>query len=163
MPRGCERLLQPKQRTKSSEVACAPWQGQATGFVNHNVTPERAPHGHPLGGGHPERVQQEFCNAFHSVREEQSDMASDSGSETQEEEWDDIIAYDTKTSRYTMVADQDHRIACDHCRTNKHRCREWHPGYSKTKWLSLPIFRDSISDNAITYNNWRSDVDYYIR
>ena len=37
------------------------------------------------------------------------------------------------------------------------------PGYSKTKQLSLLIFRDSTSDNAITYNDWRSDVDNYVR
>ena len=60
------------------------------------------------------------------------------------------------------MANQEHHIARDHCRTNKHRCREWHPGYSKTKQLSLPIFRDSTSDNAITYDDWRSDVDNYV-
>ena len=31
------------------------------------------------------------------------------------------------------------------------------------KKLNLPIFRDSISDNAITYDNWRCDVDNCIR
>ena len=36
-------------------------------------------------------------------------------------------------------------------------------GYGKTKQLSLPILRDSTSDNVITYDNWRSDVDNYIR
>ena len=46
---------------------------------------------------------------------------------------------------------------------NKRQHRERHLGYGKTKWLSLPIFRDSTSDNAITYNNWRSDVDNYVR
>ena len=46
---------------------------------------------------------------------------------------------------------------------NKHRCHEWCPGYRKTKRLSLPIFQDSTSDNAITYDDWRSDVDNYIR
>ena len=45
---------------------------------------------------------------------------------------------------------------------NKHRCREWRPGYGKIKRLSLLIFRDSTSDNAITHNDWRSDVDNYI-
>ena len=48
-------------------------------------------------------------------------MVPDSGSETEEEEWDDIVTYDTETSRYTMVADRDCCIACDHHRTNKHR------------------------------------------
>ena len=133
------------------------------GLYDHHVTPERAPYGHPLGGGHPERVPQEFHDAFHSIREEQSDMALDFGSETEEEERDDIIAYDTETSRYTMVADRDRHIAHDHHRTNKHRHQEQHPGYSKTKQLSLPIFRDSTSDNAITYDDWRSDVDNYVR
>ena len=51
------------------------------------MTPERVPHGHPLDGGHPERVTQEFRNAYHSTREEQSDTVPDSGSETEEEEW----------------------------------------------------------------------------
>ena len=76
-------------------------------------------------------------------------MASDSGSETEVEEWDDIIAYDTETSRYTTVAAQEHHIVHDHHRTNKCRHHEWRPGYSRTKWLSLLIFRDSTSDNAI--------------
>ena len=133
------------------------------GLYARNETPKRAPHGHPLGGGHPERVLQEFFDAFHSAREDQSDTALVSESETEIEEWDDIIAYDTETSRHTMVANQNHHIACNHCRMNKHRCHEWHPGYGKTKRLSLPIFRDSTSDNAITYDNWRSDVDNYVR
>ena len=92
----------------------------------HNETPERAPHGHPLGGGHPERVPQEFCDAFHSAREAQLDM--DSESETEVEEWDDIFAYDTEMSSYTMVADRECHIARDHHRTNKHRHHVWHPG-----------------------------------
>ena len=117
--------------------------------------PEKAGRGHPLGGGHPERVSQEFRDAFHSALEDQSDTASDSDSET--EDWDDIVAYDTETSRYTMVADRECRRVRDHHRTNK--C----PGYGKAKWLSLPIFQDSTSDNAITYDDWRSDVDNYVR
>ena len=51
----------------------------------------------------------------------------------------------------------------DHRRMNKCRCHEQHPGYGKTKWLSLPIFQDSTSDNVITYDNWRSDVDNYVQ
>ena len=61
-----------------------------------------------------------------------------------------------------MVADREHRIACHHCRMNKHRHHEWHLGYGKIKWLSLLIFQDSTSENAITYDDWRSDVDNYI-
>ena len=75
------------------------------GLYAHREMPEKARWGHPLGGGHPERVPQEFHDSFHSAQEDQSDTASDSNSET--EDWDDIIAYDTKTSRYTTVANQD--------------------------------------------------------
>ena len=57
-----------------------------------------------------------------------------------------------------MVADREHHIGCDHHRTKKCWCHERCPGYGKTKQLSLPIFRDSTSDNAITYDDWRSDV-----
>ena len=49
-------------------------------------------------------------------------MASDSDSET--EDWDDIIAYDTETSRYTTVANRECCRVHDHHRTNKHRCHE---------------------------------------
>ena len=140
-----------------------PGRDRPQGLYAHNKTPERAPCGHPLGGGHPERVPQEFHDTFHSAREDQSDMVSDSESETEVEKWDDIIAYDIETSRYTTVADQECRIVHDHCRTNKYRHRKRHPGYGKTKRLSLPIFRDSTSDNAITYDNWRSDVDNYLQ
>ena len=82
-----------------------PGRDRPQGLYAHNETLERAPHGHPLGGGHPERVLQEFHDTFHSAREDQSDTASDSESETEVEEWDDIVAYNTETSRYTMVAD----------------------------------------------------------
>ena len=140
-----------------------PGRDRPQGLYACNKTPERGPRGYPLGGGHPERVLQEFHDAFHSAREDQSDMASDSKSETDVEEWDDIIAYDTETSRYTTVADREHCIACHHCRTNKCRCCKQHLGYGKTKWLSLLIFQDSTSDNVITYDDWRSDVDNYVR
>ena len=51
----------------------------------------------------------------------------------------------------------------DHHRINKHRRCEWCPGYGKTKQLSLLIFRDSTSDNAITYDNWRSNINNYVQ
>ena len=111
------------------------------GVCMHAMRCPRKPHnGHPLGGGHPERVLQEFCNAFHSVREDQSDIVPDFESETEEEEWDDIVTYETETSRCTMVAERDCCIVCNHHRTNKQRCCEWHLGYGKPKRLSLLIF-----------------------
>ena len=132
-------------RSQSREQGHEGWHVQPSrdrpqGLYAHHETPERVPRGHPLGGGHPERVPQESCDAFHSAREDQSDMVSGSKSKTEVEEWDDIITYDTETSRYTMVADRGRRIVCNHHRMNKCWHHEWHPGYSKTKWLSLLIF-----------------------
>ena len=97
-------------RSQSREQGHEGWHAQPgrdrpQGLYALNETPKRAPCGHLLGGGHPERVLQEFHDAFHSVREDQSDTVSDSKSETKVEEWDDIVAYDTETSRYTTVAD----------------------------------------------------------
>ena len=110
-----------------------PGRDRPQGLYACNETPERAPQGHPLGGGHPERVPQEFHDTFLSAREDQLDMASGSESETEVEEWDDIITYDTETSRYTTVANREHCIVRDHRRMNKCRCCEWCLGYGKIK------------------------------
>ena len=43
-------------------------------------------------------------------------------------------------------------------------CRERRHGPNgHCKKLNLPIFRDSSSDNAITYDDWRGEVDNYVR
>ena len=114
-------------RSQSREPSHRGWRAQPSsdrpqGLYAHRETPEKAGWGHSLGGGHLERVPQEFRDSFHSAREDQSDTASDSDSKT--EDWDDIIALDTKTSRYTTVADRECRRARDHHRTNKRqRCK----------------------------------------
>ena len=63
--------------------------------------------GHPLGRGRPEEVPQAFQDAFHSAREEQSDSAPEYVLEDSGDESDDIVAYDTEMSRYTMVTDRE--------------------------------------------------------
>ena len=136
-PGGCPADAR-DHRSQNREQGHEGWHAQPgrdrpQGLYTHNETLERALQVHPLGGGHPERVPQEFHDALHSAREDQSDMASGSESKTEVEEWDDIIAYDTETSRYTTVADQECCIPHDHRRMNKRRHREWHPGYSKPK------------------------------
>ena len=95
----CSQSREPSHRGWPAQ----PSSNRPQGLYAHREMPEKARQGHPLGGHHPQRVPQEFCDSFHSAREDQSDMASDSNSET--EDWDDIIAYDTETSRYTTVAD----------------------------------------------------------
>ena len=96
-----QRLLkkQPEQRpgecpvdvrdhhNQSKEQGHEGWHAQPSrdrpqGLYAHHETPERASRGHPLGGGHPERVLQEFCDAFHSAQEDQTDTLSGSESKT---------------------------------------------------------------------------------
>ena len=98
-------------RSQSREPSHRGWPVQPSsdrpqGLYAHRETLKKAGWGHPLGRGHPERVLQEFCDSFHSAREDKSDTVSDSDSKT--EDWDDIVAYDTETSRYTTVADWEH-------------------------------------------------------
>ena len=86
-------------------------------------------------------------------------MVEDSSKES-----DDIVAYDTETSGYTMVANRERWERKDRCHANHRHCKERHhdPHHCQKK-LNLPIFRDSTSDNAITYDNWRCNVDNCIR
>ena len=97
-------------RSQSREPSHRGWPTQPSsnrpqGLYAYREMPEKTGRGHPLGGGHPERVPQEFHDSFHSAREDQSDTASDSDSKT--EDWDDFVGYDTETSRYTTVADRE--------------------------------------------------------
>ena len=57
-------------RSKSREQGHESWHAQpgrdkSQGLYACHETLERAPRGHPLGGGHPKRVPQEFCDGFH--------------------------------------------------------------------------------------------------
>ena len=59
-------------RSQSRELVHEGWHVQPSrdrpqGLYAHQETQERAPRGHPLGGGHPKRVPQEFCGTFHSA------------------------------------------------------------------------------------------------
>ena len=81
-----------------------------------------------------------------------------------DEESDDIVAYDTTTSRYTTRTERDRRERRDnHLAYRRHRRERRHGPNGRCKKLNLPIFRDSSSDNAITYDDWCSEVDNYVR
>ena len=73
------------------------------------TTPGRGPRGHPLGGGHPEMVPQEFKDQFHSAREDmsRSDDPYDSSKDDEDEDLDNIVEYDTEHSRFSTVQDRD--------------------------------------------------------
>ena len=57
--------------------------------------------GYPLGRGRPEDIPRSVRDAFHSAQEDQWDSPPESLRDDSDEESDDIVAYDTTTSRYT--------------------------------------------------------------
>ena len=71
------------------------------------------------------------------------------------------MSYDTTTSRYTTRSQRDRRERRDNRRRRRKERR--HGLNGRRKKLNLPIFRDSSSDNAITYDDWRSKIDNYVR
>ena len=80
-----------------------------------------------------------------------------------DKESDDIVAYDTTTSQYTTRTKRDRRERRDnHLAYRRHHRERHHGPNGRRKKLNLPIFRDSSSDNAITYDDWRSEVDNYV-
>ena len=121
-------------------------------------------HGYPLGRGRPEDIPQSVTDAFHSAQEDQWNSPPESLPDDSDEESDDIVAYDTTTSQYTTRNEQDRRERRDNHLAYRRCHRERRHGPNGcTKKLNLPIFRDSSSDNAITYDDWRSEVDNYVR
>ena len=65
--------------------------------------------GYPLGRGRPEDILQSARDAFHSTQEDQWDSPPESLPDDSDEESDDIVAYDTTTSRYTTRSERDRR------------------------------------------------------
>ena len=124
----------------------------------------REPRGCPLGRGRPQDIPQDFKDQFHSACEDMSDSTDDSY-DSSDEEPDDIIGYDTEHLRYSTVSDREKRRKQARRRANRqaHQERRHQNIRGRPKKLSLPIFRDSSSDNAITYDDWRSDVDNLVR
>ena len=116
---------------------------------------------HPLGRGRLEDPPQSARDAFHSAQEDQWDSPPESLVDDSDEESDDVVSYDTTTSRYTTRSQRDRRERRD----NRRRCQKerCHGPNGRRKKLNLPIFRDSSSDNAITYDDWHSEIDNYVR
>ena len=119
---------------------------------------------YPLGRGRLEEIPQSARDAFHSAQEDQWDSPPESLPDDSDEESDDIVAYDTTTSRHTTRSKRDRRERRDNCLAHRRHRRERHHGPNGChKKLNLPIFRDSSSDNAMTYDDWCSEVDNYVR
>ena len=101
---------------------------------------------------------------YQSTQEGESDSPPEYTIDDSGDESDDVVGYDLTNGCYTTVADRDRRECRDHCLANRRRRREHRRGPGgRPKKLNLPIFRDSSSDNTITYNDWRSDVDNFVR
>ena len=81
-----------------------------------------------------------------------------------EDKSDDVVSYDFTNGHYTTVADRDRRERRDRRLTNRRNRRERRRGgHGRPKKLNLPILRDSSSDNAITYDDWHSKVNNFVR
>ena len=100
-------------------------------------------------------------DTFHSAQEDQWDSPPESAVDDSDEESDDVVSYDTTTSRYTTRSQRDRREWRDNQRRRRKERRHGLNGCRKK--LNLPIFRDSASDNAITYDDWCSEIDNYVR
>ena len=101
---------------------------------------------------------------YQSAQEEQSDSPPEYSVDDSGDESDDVVGYDLTNGRYTTVADRDRRECRDHRLAYRRHRHERRRGLNRrTKKLNLPIFRDSSSDNAITYDDWRSEVDNFVR
>ena len=109
----------------------------------------------------PQVRRMNMRNAYYQAR-----VTTDSSDSTLDEELDDqldsddIVAYDTETSRFTTVADRRRRERRDHRRAMK---RERRTRQTRIKsHLTLPLFRDSKKEDAITYVDWHWQVQALI-
>ena len=109
-------------------------------------------------------MPQSVRDTFHSAQEDQWDSPPESLPDDSDKESGDIVAYDTTTSRYTTRTEWDRRERRDNrLAYRRHRRERRHGPNGRRKKLNLPIFRDSSLDNAMTYDDWRSEVDNYVR
>ena len=114
-----------------------------------------------MGRGRLEDPPQSARDAFHSTQEDQWDSPPEFLVNDSDEESDDVVSYDTTTSQYTTRSQRDRRERRDNRR--RHRKERRHSLSGHRKKLNLPIFRDSSFDNAITYDDWCSEIDNYVR
>ena len=83
-----------------------------------------AGHGYPLGQGRPEDIPQSVRDPFHSAQEDQWDSPPESLPNDSDEESDNIVTYDTTTSRYTTRTEWDRRERRDNCLAHRMHRRE---------------------------------------
>ena len=105
-------------------------------------------------------------NQFASADE--SSFSSMSGSEddlTEDEDDDDVVGYNTETSRHTTVGERNRRRNRGRRRTARRARRDRHATRNNRnpKFLDIALFKDSQADNAISYHDWRDQVQGYIR
>ena len=100
---------------------------------------------------------------YQSTQEEESDSPPEYTVDDSGDESDDVVGYDLTNGHYTTVADRDRWERRDHRLANQRHRHERRQGPGgRPKKLNLPILRDSSSDNAITYDDWRSEVGNFV-
>ena len=75
------------------------------------------------------------------------------------------MGYDTETSRHTTVGDRNRRRNRGRRRTARRARRDRYATRNNRnpKFLDIALFKDSQADNAISYHDWRDQVQGYIR
>ena len=80
--------------------------------------------------------------------------------DTEDEDWDDIVEYDTETSHQVTVAERNKQRKKQqqrHDHRERQRCKE-----RLAKGATLPLFKNSSKEGATPYVDWRNCVDEMI-
>ena len=115
-----------------------------------------------------ERVQSRSHHTKGTHRVQEADIVSSDGfsddsppdDSSDELDSDDIVAYDMEMSCYTTLADQTRREKRDFRQAHKRDRKTQQLRYKSS--LTLPLFRDSKKEDAITYVDWCQQVQALI-
>ena len=78
-----------------------------------------------------------------------------------EEELDNVMAYNTEMSHFTMVADRNHQ------QKKQQQCRDWcekkKQRECRARGATLPLFKNSMKEGAMMYIDWCNSVDELVQ
>ena len=78
-----------------------------------------------------------------------------------EEESDDVVAYDTETSHLMTVADRNRQWKKQQQRQD--RCEKKKQREHRARGVTLPLFKNSTKEGAMTYIDWHNSVDELVQ
>ena len=126
---------------------------------DHRNNPERPPWQYGMFAAAAQHNEDQFASANEETPSSMSESEDDPSSD---EDDDDVVSYDTESSRRTTVGDRYRRRNRGRSRTAR-RTRHATRNNRNPKFLDIALFKDSQADNAISYHDWRDQVQGYIR